>query len=46
MESTMKYRYELKVEAGSYKKNTLIGLVWRVLTHRLGHLIKDRKWMD
>ena len=41
-----KNRYELKVEAGVYKRNTLFGLVWYVLTHRLGHLIKDGKWMD
>jgi|TARA_R110000851_G_scaffold333198_2_gene511518 hypothetical protein len=39
-------RYELKVKAGVYKRNTLFGLVWHVLTHRLGHLIKDKKWMD
>ncbi len=39
-------RYELKVKAGVYKRDTLIGLVWHVITHRLGHLIKDGKYMD
>ena len=34
-------RYELKVKAGSYKHNNLFLLFFKVITHRLGHLIKD-----
>jgi hypothetical protein len=39
-------RYELKVKAGSYKHNNLFLLFVKVITHRLGHLIKDGKYMD
>jgi len=39
-------RYELKVKAGSYKPNNLVLLFVKVITHRLGHLIKDGKYMD
>ena len=45
-------RYELKVEdeeeqfIGTYKHNNLFLLFFKVITHRLGHLIKDGKYMD
>ena len=39
-------RYELKVPAGPYKHNNLLLLFFKVITHRLGHLIKDGKYMD
>ena len=39
-------KYELKVPAGTYKHNNLFLLFLKVITHRLGHLIKDGKYMD
>ena len=39
-------RYELKVHAGTYKHDNLFLLFFKVITHRLGHLIKDGKYMD
>ena len=39
-------RYELKVPAGTYTHNNLFLLFFKVITHRLGHLIKDGKYMD
>ena len=39
-------KYELKVPAGTYKHNNLFLLFFKVITHRLGHLIKDGKYMD
>ena len=39
-------RYELKVKAGTYKHNNLFLLFFKVITHRLGHLIKDGKYKD
>ena len=39
-------KYELKVSAGTYKHDNLFLLFFKVITHRLGHLIKDGKYMD
>jgi len=39
-------KYELKVPAGTYKHDNLFLLFVKVITHRLGHLIKDGKYMD
>ena len=39
-------RYELKVPAGTYIHDNLFLLFFKVITHRLGHLIKDGKYMD
>ena len=39
-------RYELKVPAGTYNHDNLFLLFFKVITHRLGHLIKDGKYMD
>jgi len=39
-------KYELKVPNGTYKHNNLLLLFIKVITHRLGHLIKDGKYMD
>ena len=39
-------RYELKVPDGTYKPDNLFLLFFKVITHRLGHLIKDGKYMD
>ena len=38
-------RYELKVPAGTYKHDNLFLLFFKVITHRLGHLIKDCIYM-
>ena len=34
------------VPAGTYEADSLIGLVWEVLKHRMWHLIKHNRWMD
>ncbi len=39
-------KYELKVPNGTYTANNLFVLFFDVFTHRLYHLIKDRKFMD
>ena len=38
--------YELKVPAGTYTDNNIVGLMWEVFKHRFSHLIKHRRWMD
>jgi len=39
-------KYTLLVSAGTYTSNSLVGLVWEVVTHRFSHLIKHGRWMD
>ena len=39
-------KYTLLVENGTYYANSMIGLIWEVLTHRFEHLWRDGKWMD
>ncbi len=38
--------YELKVPAGTYSSDNIFSLMWEVFTHRLGHLIKHKRWVD
>ena len=38
--------YRLQVPAGAYEADSLPRLLWLVLTHRLGHLVRDHRWMD
>ena len=40
------YKYHLNVSAGTYYANTLIGLMYEVLTHRCKHWIKGEGWRD
>ena len=44
--STDKYKYTLLVNNGAYFSDTIIGLLWEMLKHRLEHLRKDNIWMD
>ena len=39
-------KYELKVPAGTYKHDNLFLLFFTVIKHRLGHFIKEGKYMD
>ena len=39
-------KYEFKVPAGTYKHDNLFLLFFTVIKHRLGHLIKEGKYMD
>ena len=39
-------RYTLTVPEGTYKADTLWGLLWGVFTHRLWHLVVDGEWRD
>ncbi len=41
-----KFKYELKVSAGSYYANSLVGLVHEVITHRLQHWRRGDGWRD
>jgi len=41
-----KYKYTLLVGNGAYFSDTIIGLFWEMLKHRLEHLRKDNVWMD
>ncbi len=38
--------YQLRVPAGTYTDNNIVGLMWEVFKHRFSHLIKHRRWMD
>ena len=43
----MKYRFRLISQgAGSYTSDSLLGLAWAVLTHRLWHLWRGDGWVD
>ena len=39
-------KYTLLVKDGTYFANSIIGLFWEMLKHRLEHLRRDGKWMD
>ena len=41
-----KYKYKLLVDNGVYFSDTVIGLLWEILKHRLEHLRRDGVWMD
>ena len=43
---TEEYKYTLLVGNGAYFANSIIGLIWEMLTHRFEHLIRDGQWMD
>jgi len=38
--------YELKVENGTYKEDSLLSLLWTVFRHRLHHLKKGEGFTD
>ena len=42
----MRYKYKLIVSAGSYQANTIIGLTYELIKHRLWHLFKGHGWID
>ena len=39
-------KYTLLVENGTYYANSILGLLWDVLTHRFEHLMRGDGWMD
>ncbi len=41
-----KFKYELKVSAGSYYANSIVGLVHEVITHRFHHWKRGEGWND
>jgi len=41
-----KYKYTLLVDSGAYFSDTIVGLLWEMLKHRLEHLRRDNAWMD
>ena len=38
--------FTLKTPAGSYQADSLASLLWLVLTHRAGHLLRGDGWVD
>ena len=42
----MEPKYTLKVDAGSYASNSLVHLLWIVLSHRLHHFMKGEGFRD
>ncbi len=38
--------YQLKVEAGTYESNYLVGILWEVLKHRFYHFTHGEGWRD
>jgi len=46
MEDVTRARYVLLVPAGRYEAPSLPRLVWQVLRHRFGHLVRDGRWGD
>ncbi len=41
-----KFKYELKVSAGSYYANSLVGLVHEIFIHRFNHWKRGEGWND
>jgi len=46
MKYELKVIYKKNLVIGTYKHDNLFLLFFKVITHRLGHLIKDGKYMD
>ena len=42
----VKPKYVLLVDNGTYTEDSLIALIWTVLSHRLHHLINGEGWRD
>ena len=41
-----KFKYQLKVTAGTYYANSLIGILTEVVTHRFKHWVRGEGWND
>ena len=39
-------KYKLACEAGEYRSNWVIGILWAMLTHRMWHLCRGDGWVD
>jgi hypothetical protein len=42
----MKSKYRMDCKEGYYESNSWLGLGYEILTHRLWHLYKHKKFMD
>jgi hypothetical protein len=42
----MRLKYRMDCEAGYYESDSWIGLGYEIITHRLWHLYKHKKFMD
>jgi hypothetical protein len=39
-------RYRLVVPEGSYEADSLVGLLWEIVSHRLWHFFQGDGWID